>query len=366
MIIVIGYFVTIFALSLYSFALTDPNITFFQHPVWTDFRNNMVLLGYYHRSWSVGIFFTLLFLLFAFHLYFLKHTKRFKPFSIAIGVGILTLFSYPFLSHDFFNYMFDAKILTYYHMNPYLHRALDFPADPWIRFMHWTHRTYPYGPTFLGFTIIPSFFSFGKFLVDFLLFKGSFAALYLLTVWMLAKKNVKWALFFATSPLVLIEGLISSHNDLIAVVFALIGALLVVDKKNLWGRLLLIISAGIKYVTLPYIFISSKNKRLNILVFILILGLLGYLSFFYEVQPWYFLNLLIFIPFFYLVVSRLQIFFAGLLLSYYPYILMGEWNSGEKLMVKHAIIAGAFIINMIYLWYVYKREIMGCIHRLSK
>jgi len=79
-----------------------------------------------------------------------KYEKLKKLFIILIAVNILIgLISYPAYSHDLFNYMFDAKIATFYQQNPYLYKALDFPTDPWLRFMHWTHRYYPYGPSFL-------------------------------------------------------------------------------------------------------------------------------------------------------------------------------------------------------------------------
>jgi len=87
---------------------------------------------------------------------FIRNFKRYNPLLISILIGVGLLFSYPFLSHDLFNYLFDAKIVTFYHQNPYILKALDFPSDPWLRFMHWTHRTYPYGPSFLFLTLVPS------------------------------------------------------------------------------------------------------------------------------------------------------------------------------------------------------------------
>ena len=63
----------------------------------------------------------------------------------SIGLG----FSYVAFSYDLFNYIFDAKIITFYHQNPYFHKALDYPGDPMLSFMRWTHRVYPYGPIWL-------------------------------------------------------------------------------------------------------------------------------------------------------------------------------------------------------------------------
>ncbi|MFS8160257.1 MAG: hypothetical protein ACMG6E_08635, partial [Candidatus Roizmanbacteria bacterium] len=104
-------------------------------------------------------------------------------------MGLFSIVMYPLLSKDFFNYLFDAKILTFYHQNPYLHKALDYPLDPWLRFMNWTHRVYPYGPAFLPITLIPSFLSFGKLIINFALFKALFALAYIHSTYLLTKMD---------------------------------------------------------------------------------------------------------------------------------------------------------------------------------
>ena len=224
MIIIFAYSLILLVLSIYSYSLVDPNLTFVSNRWWEFFRERMIELGYYRRDLSWLIYLSIIILLFAAYFYFKKKYKRLNALKLAIIISALTLISYPFLSHDFFNYMFDAKLVTYYHVNPYLFKALDFPSDPWIRFMHWTHRTYPYGPIFLLITLLPSYFSLGKFFLSFLFFKLTFIAFYLLAVYYLNKLNKRYAILFATNPLVIIEGLVNSHNDLISVSLAIIGA----------------------------------------------------------------------------------------------------------------------------------------------
>ncbi len=245
--------------------------------------------------------------------------------------------------------MFDAKILTFYHQNPYLMKALDFPTDPWLRFMHWTHRSYPYGPSFLPITLIPSFLSFGKFVLGFYLFKATSTFFYLLGTWSLSKLNRKWAVFFATNPLIIFEGLVNGHNDLIAVGLALAGIYLLMSKKGIRSRLLLLLSGGIKYITLPLLLLSPNKKSIfNKISFGLIVGLLSYLSITQEVQPWYFLALLPFVVYFEDIVVRLNLFFAGLLFSYFPYIRFGGWDMAWKVDLKHQIIIAFLVLNAIY------------------
>ena len=232
----------LFSFFLFSFFLIDPNITFIQNRYWVQFRDAVVQVGYYQREVSWYIYLVLVVLFFIFHYYFVRNYKKINLNRLVLLIGTVLLFSYPFLSHDFFNYMFDAKIFTFYHQNPYLQRALDYPSDQWTRFMHWTHRTYPYGPIFLLLSFIPSFLGFGKFTPTFLLFKAMFVGFYLLAVFFLNKLDKKWAIIFATHPLILIEGLISSHNDLIALCLAVIGIFFLLKRTQIWGRLFLLFS----------------------------------------------------------------------------------------------------------------------------
>jgi hypothetical protein len=246
--------------------------------------------------------------------------------------------------------MFDAKISTFYHKNPYFFKALDFPNDPWLIFMHWTHRTYPYGPIFLPLTLIPSFLSFGKLILNFLFFKIFFFLFYLFGVHYLLKMNKKHAVFFATSPLILIEGLVNSHNDIVALTLTLIGIYYLL-KNNILSRIFLLASGGIKYITFPFVFLFRKrNAFLNKVILASIFLILLYTPFFIEIQPWYFLVLFALLPFYEKLVYSLNIFFAGLLFSYYPYIALGDWRTKGNIEIKHWIIFIFFIVNLIYLF----------------
>lgn len=339
------YFITVFLFSIYSYSLVDLNLTLFNNKLWDSFRSFIIQIGYFNRGLSTTIFFSVIIILYL--LYFLSQKTKPNPIKLALVIGLVSLIAYPFLSHDFFNYMFDAKILTFYGKNPYLFKALDFPADHWTRFMHWTHRVYPYGPTFLPITLIPSFLSRGKFILSLFFFKLTFVFFYLSAVWVTSKIDKNKALIIATHPLIIIEGLITPHNDLIAMSLGLIGIYLLFNK-SIWSRVLFIFSGLIKYSTLPILLISKKNKWLNTLAFIGILVPLFYLSFFSEIQPWYFLILFIFLPVFPNLIRKIEFFLMGLICSYYPYIMLGGWDTRYKVDLKHQIIIYFFIANIIY------------------
>ena len=340
------YSIIILFFSIYSYSLVDLNLTLFNNKIWDSFRTSIIQIGYFNKGLSTTIFFSGIIIFYFF--YFLTKKIKPNPIKLALIIGLVSLISYPFLSHDFFNYMFDAKILTFYGKNPYLFKALDFPSDHWTRFMHWTHRTYPYGPTFLPITLIPSFLSGGKFILSLFFFKLTFAFFYLMAVWVTNKINKNAALIIATHPLIIIEGLITPHNDLIAMSLGLIGVYLLFSK-NVWSRILFVLSGLIKYSTLPIIILSKKNKWLNILAFFGILIPLFYLSFFSEIQPWYFLILFIFLPIFPDLIKKTELFLMGLICSYYPYIMLGGWNSKEKVDLKHQIIIYFFVANLLTL-----------------
>ncbi len=339
------YFVILVLFSIYSYTQIDLNLTLFNHPWWNNFRSFVIQIGYFQRNLSVAIYLFFIAALFVLQFFALK--KKLSGLKLAVVIGGICLFSYPFLSHDFFNYIFDARILTFYGKNPYFYKALDFPADPFIRFMQWTHRTYPYGPVFLLVTAIPSFLSFGKFILNYFLFKAMFVFFYLLMVYFTDKINKKWALILAVNPLIIVEGLMSSHNDLVALSLSLIGVYFIFREKNLPARLFLVLSGGIKYASLPLIVLSKKYKLFN---YVALLGIVA--GFIYlikmEIQPWYFLMLFSFIPFMENLVVGLNIFFAGLLFSYYPYVAYGGWDKPYKVAVKHDIIIAFAVLNLVY------------------
>ncbi|MFA5136116.1 MAG: hypothetical protein WC489_01850 [Patescibacteria group bacterium] len=346
------YSIILIFLCLYSYVLIDPNITFVQHPFWVRFREFVIEVGYYRRDISWILYFGILLLLYLFHFYFIKNHQKIRILQLVGIISVIFIFSYPFFSHDFFNYMFDARIFTWYGKNPYLYKALDFPADQWTRFMHWTHRTYPYGPFFLLLSFIPSFFGFGKFTITFVLFKIMFIGFYVLSVFFLQKLNKKWAVLYATHPFIIVEGLVNGHNDLIGLCLAIIGIYYILKKKNAMGRVILLLSIGIKYINLPVSLV--RNAKTFVLVsFVLQCAILVYISFRMEIQPWYFLSLFAYLPFFPNFISRLNLFFFGLLVSYYPYIRLGGWDRVERVNIKHQIIGFFALCTFLQLGFLY-------------
>jgi hypothetical protein len=282
-----------------------------------------------------------------------QHFSR-RTFIVTILlICISVLFSYPALSHDFFSYIFDAKIATQYHANPYTTTPQHFSQDPDLRFMHWTHRTYPYGPTYLPITLIPSFLSFGKFILAWTNFKLLHIMMYLHAVWLLYRyHSPKHALLFATAPLLIIEGLVNMHNDFVGVWLGIAGCTYVLRGKTKMSFICMFASAGVKYITFPLLFIPLfmnmpwltrryDQKRLYMLAsYIAFFGiglLISYQWYTVELHAWYLVNL-------WAVAATIPslslygfIFLTTSLLSYYPYVLGGEWGQGGDVQFKKNI-----------------------------
>ena len=305
------YGILCFLFAVFTYTQIDLNLTLSSNPVYQSFQNILIGLGYYNRPLSTLIFIILISLSFIFYYIFLKIANKeffkriIKPLII-INV-FLALVSYPAFSHDFFNYLFDARIVTNYHLNPYQFKALDFPNDLWIRFMHWTHRTYPYGPIWLLSTLPFSFFGFGKFVLTMVLFKAMFAVAYLANINLIRlisaktgpKNYFKNTALYALNPLVIVETLISPHNESLMLTFLLLSLyFLILKNKTIPSYFWLIVSAGVKFITivlLPVYFIKKSIKNHELFLKISLALLLVPLSLEIanrEAYPWYFIPML--------------------------------------------------------------------------
>jgi hypothetical protein len=351
----IGYLLTVVGLFFYSFTQIDLGLTLSQISVWQAAEKFFKNIGYFQRPFSSYLFAGIVLSLFFFYLMILRGVNKgiiSKKiiWSLIIVITILLTFSYNAFSYDLFNYIFDAKIVTHYHQNPYIHKALDFSGDPMLSFMHWTHRLYPYGPIWLGLTVPLSHVGSQFFLSTFFLFKILISASFLGTVYFigkilqkfLAKDELFGVAFFALNPLVVIESLVSAHNDMTMIFFMMWALYLLMNIKYVRSFILLMLSIGVKFATafvLPiYILIlysQKKKKTINwqsmfvamTIVMIIPVILASHRTSF---QPWYLLNIL---PFAALVAKNYYVFIPGITMSlfatfeYLPFLYSGNWNN---------------------------------------
>ncbi len=348
---IFGYAVVLFGLLIYSFSQVDLNLTISSNAYYQNFQKHLLFLGYFNRPLSAILYTVIIISLFLFYLSFIylvshhKITNRQVTWLIIVSLALF-FFSYPAFSHDIYNYMFDARIVTSYSSNPYIHKALDFPNDPWVRFMHWTHRVYPYGPIWLFITLPFSYLGFGKFVLTLLNFKLMFAIFYIGNIIFIdkilnkidPKRKLLGIVFFALNPVILLESLVSPHNETMMLLFLLFAIYLGLVNKNLLFWIIgLLLSGGIKFITLvllpvPFIYyrmFKKDNYFLLFKIFLLLLFILIGLQIYYRAPyPWYFITPLGIAS---LLISSRKItgfflaFTLGALLYYIPYLYVGYY-----------------------------------------
>lgn len=369
------YGIAIVGLFFYSFTQVDLNLTLSKISLAAAMQDFFQHIGYFQRPLSTllyNVIISLLFICYGIFIWLGYHNKltKKKIFVVAVGTAFILLWSYPAFSYDIYNYMFDARIVTEYGQNPYEHKALDYPEDPWINFMRWTHRTYPYGPVWLGLTIPLSFLGFGYFLPTLYLFKLLSAIAYIGSVIYISKileiispKRVALGtVFFALNPFVIIESLVSAHNDIIMMFIALVSLYYLFQRQFMNSFIALLISGGIKFATLfvlPVLLIYriftkpkqiSPQQTINLILLCMLGALIAvYIRSEYQYQPWYLLYILPFAALslkYYWVIPSVVLSVASLVM-YIPFLYSGNWDPPIPSILNTILISGVVLSALL-------------------
>ena len=251
--------------------------------------------------------------------------------------SVILFFSYPaMLSYDIFNYLTTAKVFFHYFENPYLVMPIEFIGDPNLLFTHAANKFSLYGPSWVIITGIPYLLAFKNIMLSVVSFKILNLIFFWSTLYLLFKisKNIQTVLLFGLNPLVLIETLLGSHNDIVMMFFALMAVYLLTSGKKVISFISLVLSIFVKYATaflFPvfayYFFKKGKIKPEKIYFysscFMLLIFFLSFLR--EEIYPWYAIWFLVFV---FLTKSK---FLQGLsivlsfflMLRYVPYMYLG-------------------------------------------
>ena len=400
------YMLGVLAYVWFSFGLTDPNLLFSQWPpfvTWQTAQSNLFFANHsLTTNWYVGI----LVYLFLGYLILVKLTagnsslgQWWTKQSLGLKIGLIALFLLPYclannaLSHDIYNYIFNAKMVLIYQANPHLVVAQNFSQDLWLRFMHNVHTPAPYGYGWTFLSLIPAILAGKTFLGQWLTFK-LFSLLSIgLSFWALnsiklsEKKqplSVSETILLFLNPMVGIELLGNGHNDWWMMGLALwsVWAALQAQKLKFFSTtwikyaglslILLAISISIKFasvVLLPLIglFLSwslfANSKFLSFLNFKWILSYWPQLSaglFFITLLtdrskrflPWYWSWVLVFIVFIPQWWLRCLIicFSIGALTRYLPWLWQGEYSvlvEERQLLITWGVSIGLFILAIL-------------------
>lgn len=374
-----GWLLVSTILFLYSFTQVDLGLTLTKASVFQGIEKSFQYIGYFNRGLSSVIFVLIvlmLFILYFITLHLVNHRsyKRREVWAIIISVGVILFLAYNAFSYDLFNYIFDAKIVTFYHQNPYTHGAIDFPHDKMLGFMHWTQRTYPYGPFWLVITVPLSYIGVNYFLLTFYLFKLLALVSFLGVSYFIEKilQKIKTVdslfglVFFALNPLVLVEFLVSAHNDITMMFFAMLSAYLLIQKRFIWASIFLLISIGIKFATVflipPYIiffyFLFYRKRTeypliLEIAAACMIIPVI-LATVRTNFQPWYLLYILPFASLlskkFYVAIPTIVITFVSLF-TYLPFLFEGNWNPPIPLILWWMMFLAVAVSCALVLFY---------------
>ncbi|MFC1653740.1 hypothetical protein ACFL1M_02735 [Patescibacteria group bacterium] len=222
------YPIVIFLYAIYSFALTDPNIVFFNNGLFLKFQQFMWGIGYGNRPLSSLMYTILILIIFAVYFYTVQQIKTKKlseknASKILIFSIIMLIFSNPALSHDIYNYIFNARMVVDYQANPHIKTAWDFTSDSWTRFVQNAHSPAPYGYGWTGLSIIPYLLGIKRLKTTILAFKLLMGLFFYALIYFQKKlanifkiKNANLLIYtFALNPLVLIETFSNGHNDVV-------------------------------------------------------------------------------------------------------------------------------------------------------
>jgi len=362
-------------LALFTYAYVDLNLTLTKNTLILNIISKLQYFGYYQRLHATVFYFLLLLAFYVNYItnliLFIKKRLSLKYLLVStLFITIILIPSYPFLSSDLFNYMFDAKIITTYNLNPYSNKPLDFPNDDWIRFMRWTHRYSPYGPLWLIYSTLPSLLGFGKFLLTLFTFKifiGIFHILNTLLIYKILQRlknnlSIVGTALYAMNPVFLIEGVTNAHNDIIHAFFIILSIYFLTYSKILLSTLPIIIGAFVKYLSLItllplLIFRFTKFNKIETYIYI---NIIVYSTFTWifstfrvtvpfisagslqtQFQPWYLFWTLPLVSFLpkktFLLALSIVIGFSSML-RYTPFLLYGEWSQPNTILFMQTVI----------------------------
>ncbi len=346
--LLVGYAIASVALFLYSFTQVDLSLTLSSSSWLQTIQKSFQYVGFFERPASTALFVGIIGFWFALYALALRraHQGLLGLFSIWKIVGVVTILlilSYPAFSYDLFNYIFTAKTVLVYHKNPYEIIPLQFAGiDPLVAVMRWTHLPSAYTPAWILLTLPAYLLGFGKMVFVIWNLKLLVALFYLLAVRGVQKVLEKvdpartplGVAIFALNPLVIIESLVSAHNDVAMMAIAMWALVFFLQKRRLASWFVLALSVGMKLmtITLAPVMLLFDNKIFHWRKWSLVAIMIGFFIVLSrrEPLPWYGLW---FMPFVALLPSKrwLTVLFGAytyaLLLRYAPYLYYGNWNA---------------------------------------
>lgn len=258
-------------ISVWSYTLVDPNLVLLPWKWFFNWQQQFWIWG--SNRYLIAFLYLLLTAAWS-YIWIMSKPPHLKSFWSGIKwilpIILLLFIGHNALSHDIFNYLFNAKMVIFYDANPHQQVAMDFTYDPWTRFMHNIHTAAPYGYAWTAWSLPAVALSGGIFTLAYVFMKWWMVVglgLFFAAVWLLIKsQQLKPSRFWLVlaNPLLLMETAMNGHNDVWMIAPALVALWLVKYKARYWWSLPL--------ATLLWVF-SWNIKLATIVLAPIILGL---------------------------------------------------------------------------------------------
>lgn len=364
----VTFIIVLVALSVFSWGFVD---------IHAPYPHFSALLAFAHtfRSYATALYAALTALLFFFYLHVLRLVSHKKITAqkvimyIGIAVGVLFL-GFPGFSYDVFNYMATARVTYTWHENPYIVMPIEISNEPMLAYMHASNKVALYGPVWIALSATAHYLGLGSPVLTVYMFKFLEIVFYagsLWLVWRLSEKSAWSLVFFALNPIVLTEIILSGHNDIVMMFFALASFYLLRKKRYFISILALLFSIFIKYATIfiipVYIVKLIRKDRMSWTVVWTWSVVAMYAAFLLspvreEIYAWYFvwpLAFLALIPGDSLLVWLSYGFTFGLPYRFAPFIYSQSWTGATPLVKKLVTFIPTAMSGFLYAYRKYVR-----------
>lgn len=325
------------------------------------------------------------------------HILKVKKFSQVIFFALLfnvtLFFSKPIASIDLDTYIYQARIYSKYHQNPYIVPYSNFKNDLFYAELNnfYSEKPAVYGSFFLLLATVLTFLGGDNLSLNIYLFKLVFVFLNLASGYLTYKITKSKGAYFLYSwnPLLIFEFALNAHIDIVAVFFTLASIYFLFKNKNLSGFLIslfLLILAGLtkffSFLLAPFfvIFILKKlNPLKSKVLFLFCVGILSSLMIFLSYLPFWdglaifrrlgealfaiksipSLGILIFSLFMFLLKVKdpltkgrelSRALFLGIYLYFLTWVFFSKKFTKEKFLYSISIITVSFFATF-FMWY---------------
>ncbi len=225
------YAIIVVLFTIFSYGFVDLNLMLSDNAVYAAIAQPLSTLVFQNRPLATMIYGVFLAALFGLYVHIVwgkpdlwqsRSKTLLKPL---VSIVFLLFLAYPAVSYDVFNYISTAKVAFTHRENPYLTMPIEIPDEPFNSFTRAANKTALYGPVWILLTAVPWVVSGGHIWPAILSFKLLMAVVYLLYMYLIytKTKSLRNVLFFALNPLIIIEVLVSGHNDLMMMLLAISG-----------------------------------------------------------------------------------------------------------------------------------------------